>query len=126
MGNKFVDFGYDVYVVICDNTNGDIPYYINNEVKIFNIAGTDYTKSLTIWQKCRRAMSGNQNARHIYEESITDMYISSKLSPIIHKSENISTETQYVYIFFAFSAGIAELRRQSAVRDSSYSWELPL
>lgn len=85
MGNKFVDFGYDVYVVICDNTNGDIPYYINNEVKIFNIAGTDYTKSLTIWQKCRRAMSGNQNARHIYEESITDRYISTKIAPIINK-----------------------------------------
>ena len=85
MGNKFVEFGYDVYVVICDNTSGEILYDINEKITLFNIAGSDYTKSLTLWQKLRRAMAGNQNDRHIYEESITDRYISGKLAPIIYE-----------------------------------------
>lgn len=73
-----------MYVVICDsNTNDNIPYSINDNVNIINIADSNYKSDLTIWQKLRRNLSGNRDARHRYEENILDRYISKRLKPVI-------------------------------------------
>lgn len=74
MGNELYNLGYNMYVVICDsNTNDNIPYSINDNVNIINIADSNYKSDLTIWQKIRRNLSGNRDARHRYEENILDI-----------------------------------------------------
>ena len=84
MGNELYNLGYNMYVVICDsNTNDNIPYSINDNVNIINIADSNYKSDLTIWQKLRRNLSGNRDARHRYEENILDRYISKRLKPVI-------------------------------------------
>ena len=61
MGNELYNLGYNMYVVICDsNTNDNIPYSINDNVNIINIADSNYKSDLTIWQKLRRNLSGNR------------------------------------------------------------------
>lgn len=84
MGNERYNLGYNMYVVICDsNTNDNLPYNINDNVNIINIADSNYKSDLTIWQKLRRNLSGNRDARHRYEENILDRYISKRLKPVI-------------------------------------------